>query len=100
MRATLYLPRGLPTILLSGVVLFSATVATAQHAGVETGHPAGTMPAATAGSQSGTDFEPLLVQSDGGPSDEAAVIVDSSVDPDLVRIDSGAEPPFDIDHFA
>ncbi|HRO59454.1 MAG TPA: hypothetical protein PK177_09865 [Burkholderiaceae bacterium] len=80
--------------------MLAAAAAKPQDVGVETGYPASMMPTVAAGPDPVTDVEPFLVQSNEGPIEESGVIVDSSVDPDLIRIDAGAEPPFDIGHYA
>jgi len=106
MRATIHRSNAVSTILLSLVVVLGAAAAQAQHVGTETGYPANLMSSASPMSSvirspgPSADVEPFLVQSNEGPIEERKVIVDSSVDPDLVRIDAGAEPPFDIGHFA
>ena len=102
MRATIHRSNAVSTILFSLVVVLGAAAAQAQHVGTETDYPANLMSSANPMSSvirstdPSADVELFLVQSNEGPIEERKVIVDSSVDPDLVRIDAGAEPPFDI----
>ena len=90
----------LSKILVSfGLALGVATVH-AEVVNVETDYPANVMPAAHASAGPVQSPELFLIQSNEGAAVLNAAIVDSSVDPELIRAEAGEDRPFDIGYFA
>lgn len=87
-------------ILVPVTLALGVATVQAQAVNVETDYPANVMAAASANSGAPQDRELFLIQYNEGASELKTTIVDSSVDPALIRAQANEERQFDIGYFA